>query len=313
MTKEIKIFFLRQMQWGKPTFNSYTPGDWGDESSRWKDMVSVEDFRDADYLVVFNTPTVDLMRFFPPEKIFYFKGEPEEFEFSRHMWDNVDSKSHIYPRPVNHWHSKKSYSWFKSHDFPEKTKDLSWVTTNAGDGSAREQGLQVLPNQKRRMDFLIHFLKKYPNNLHLFGRGLNNYIKYQNFVFNHGQLSNKWDGVKDFRYTISFESSIQSGHFTGKLIDGILAGCMPIYYGCSDLENYIPKDSFLRVDLKKDLDSVCDEVIEIIKSDLREQHLDAIREAKELLLDKWNIWNIIYEEIKKYHNSSAIKSPSNGY
>lgn len=309
MPDEIKVFILRQMQWAKPTYNTYTPGEWGDESSRWKNLVSVEDFRDAEYLIVFNTPTVDLMRFFPPEKILYFKGEPDEFDFSKHMFDNVNPASHVYKRPINHWHSKKSYSWYKSHSFPEKSKDLSWVTTNAGDGSAREQGTQVLPCQRLRMQFLVYFLKKYPNKLHLFGRGLNSYIPAQDFGYNHGQLSNKWDGLKDFRYTFAFETSVQAGYFTGKLIDAVLAGCMPIYYGCPDLEDFIPKNSFIRLDIAQD--DAPDGVMDIIKSDFREQHLEELKRAKELLLDKWNIWNIFCEEVNKVHqNLAALSSQS---
>jgi hypothetical protein len=121
----------------------------------------------------------------------------------------------------------------------------------------------------------------------------------QSFPFCGGELTDLWDGLRDYRYSLAFETSWQEGYFC-KLIDPILAGCMPIYWGCPDLDKYLPKNCVIRVDLRKDLDGICDEVVEIIKSDFREQHLDDLKAAKELLLDKWNMFEVIYQEIKKY-------------
>ena len=303
----MNVFIIRQTQWGRPTYKTYSE----DDNGKWKDMQCVDKISDADILIYFNKP--DIAVNFDPDKIFCFSGEPDEWDFMTNIWDfilcesflnappsSTKGKPHVYNRPINHWHSLISHNDFRQMEkFPEKTKDLSWVTTNYGD-EITPNNCQRLEGQKLRMEFLNHWLKLYPDVMHLFGRNLTHYVPLQNFDYSHGELSDKWDGVRDFRYTISFESSWQNGYFTGKLIDGILAGCMPIYWGCPDLDKYIPKDSFVRIDLRKNLDDACDEVNEIIKSDLREQNLDAIYEAKVLLLEKWNIWNVMYEEINKH-------------
>jgi len=292
----MKVFLLRQTQWGRPTYKTYSE----DNRGKWKDLQSVDNVRDADYLVVYNMPQG--MIGFPAEKTFCFNGEPDEFNFMN-VWHEWVKGYHHYDRPVNHWHSLKTYQEFKEMTkFPEKTKDLSFVTTSHGDENTPEV-VQVLEGQRLRMQFLKSFIKYLPNQLYLYGRNLQHYLGFQDFKYYGGELSDKWDGVRDYRYTISFESSWQSGYFTGKLIDAVLAGCMPIYWGCPDLERYLPKNSFIRVDLRKGIGEACDEVKEIIKSDFREQHLDELYEAKNRLLDDYNIWEIIHKEISDYAES----------
>lgn len=290
--ESFKIFLVRQMQWSRPTYKTYSE----DNDGHWKTMQSIDNLRDADFLVYVNRP--DFILGFPPEKTFCFTAEPEEWYFSKSMWAGLPQGVHIYHRPINHWHAFIPYSEFKQMKFLEKTKDLSWVTTSQGD-ERTPQGIQITEGQRLRMSFLNRFLVKYPNKMHLFGRNLRKYFPMQHFNFCGGELTDSWDGIRDFRYTLAFETSYQEGYFC-KLIDGILAGCMPIYWGCPDLTKYLPKDCVVRVDLRKDLDSVCDEVVEIVKSDVREQNLDELEAAKDLLLDRWNIFNVIYEELRKY-------------
>ena len=288
---EIKIFLIRQTQWGRPTYRTYSENNDG----KWKNLQSIDDVTKADYLIIYNTPTMFIN--FPPEQTLFFTGEPDEFNFTKHMWDWIHPSCHIYKRPINHWHSFIGYPEFKKMVFPDKTKDLSWVTTSHGDKNT-PKNIQITEGQRLRMLFLDKFLEKHPNKMYLYGRNLRDYFSRQDFRFCGGELTDAWDGVRDFRYSLAFETSWQEGYFC-KLYDPILAGCMPIYWGCPDLERYLPKNSFIRVDLRKDLDSVCNEVVEIVKSDFREQNLDELEAAKELLLDTWNMWEIFYQEIKK--------------
>lgn len=285
----IKIFLMRQNQWGRSCYNCYSEKGEG----RWKDLESIDNYKEAEYLIYINRP--DFLLPFNPEKTFCFTGEPDEFYFTKNTWQNIPG--HKYIRPVNHWHSFINYTEFKNMKFPDKTRNLCWVTTSQGDENT-PSNIQITEGQRLRMQFLKKFLEKHPNKMYLYGRNLNKYYTIQDFQYCGGVLTDLWDGIKDYRYSLAFETSYQPGYFC-KLYDPILAGCMPIYWGCPDLENYLPKNSFYRVDLRKDIYTVCDEIIEIINSDLREQHLDELQAAKELLLDKWNIWNVIYEEIVK--------------
>jgi hypothetical protein len=304
MDENIKFFFLRQNQWGNSTYNQYTP----DGSGQWKNIESVDDVREAEYLVIMNFPTVHLEKNFPLEKTLYITGEPDEFTFTKRFWDNVPHGSHKFPVTeygmFSAWHvidCPFSYDILKSVDikkWPPKTRDISMVTTKFGDGT-EPQGLQVLEGHRLRLKFLKDFITKHPNIMNIYGRDMGAYIQYQDFFFHGGILTDKWNGVDMYRYNIGIENSWQKGLFTSQYCDAVLAGCMPIYWGCPNLEDFFPKNSFVRIDVRKD--GVVDEVKDIIKSDIREQNLDELEVARQLILDKYNLFARLYAWLNKIH------------
>jgi len=297
--KEIKFYLIQGPHRGKYAFRSFSPK----KSGRWGNIVSVDDINDAKYVVVVQSSDIDLSHF-PPERIVYIQREPDEFIFAQHMWDWVSSLSYRFNLVDNYavqqWDAiNKSYDELKNMDFPVKTKDLSWVTSNKGDGS-QPPGIQVLTGHKLRMRFLQNFLSKFPDKIDLYGRGLLG-PKYD-YKCNKGELFYKWDGHEEYRYTLSFENSSQRGLFS-IITDGILAGCMPIYWGCLNLEDFFPKGSFIRLDITKE--DAPERAIEIARSDFRERNLDALREAKELIIDKYNIWPTVHRILNELEVQNA--------
>lgn len=301
---EIKIYIVRDVYRGKYVFKDHSPGG----SSRWGNVVSVDDIREADYLLISDgpPPPQTMKHFnFPPERIIYLKGEPTEFHFAQHYYDNVHPASHVYKdgscgKYGTIWSIKKSYDFLKSMvDFPEKTKNLSAVVSNLGDGT-QGPGIQILEGHQLRWNFLVRFLNKYSNQVDWYGKRIEKYIT---VPCNKGRLQDKWDGIKDYRYTFGFENSSEKGYFTEKISDAVLAGCMVFYWGCPDLEDYFPKDSFIRLDITKE--DAPDKVIEMIHTDFRERHLNELKKAKELILDKYGLWPTICRIVNEVHNKQA--------
>lgn len=288
----IKIYIVEGNRRGKPTYRKESPG----ESCRWKNIVSVEDIKEADYLVIINEPVGFDIPDFPPEHILYFKREPDEFLFVQHYWDKVPLESHVFPlgdlHEMQRWHIQKSYDELKQMDFPEKTKKLSCVMSNYGDGS-QPPDIQVLQGHKLRWFFMRNFLQKYPEEVDVYGKRLDAY----KFKWNKGWIVDKWDGLRDYRYSFVFENSWQPGLFTEKLCGPVLAGCMPIYWGCPNLEKFFPENSFIRLDISKE--DAPDRAMEIVNSDFREQHLDELREAKKRILEEYNVWPTLYKIVNK--------------
>jgi len=66
---------------------------------------------------------------------------------------------------------------------------------------------------------------------------------------------------------------------------------MPIYWGCKNIDKFLPKGSYINIDINKS--GVEDEIIEISKSTLFEENIDNIAEARELMLNKYNLWPTI--------------------
>ena len=75
--------------------------------------------------------------------------------------------------------------------------------------------------------------------------------------------------------------------------DSILYWTVPIYWGGADLSRFFPEDSFIQIDIRKP-DEV-NKVIEIIQNDDYESRIPALKEARNLILNKYNMWPMINE------------------
>ena len=56
---------------------------------------------------------------------------------------------------------------------------------------------------------------------------------------------NKLEVLKKYKFTIAFENTIQFGYTTEKLIDPLVAGSLPIYYGNPHITRYINPNCFV--------------------------------------------------------------------
>jgi len=77
---------------------------------------------------------------------------------------------------------------------------------------------------------------------------------------------------------------------------------MPIYFGGDNLYNYLPENSFLYTNIHcsgEELEKEVKEAIEKINSSFREDHLEELNEARDLLLNKYQLWPYIYNAIQK--------------
>lgn len=170
------------------------------------------------------------------------------------------------------WHIGRGYDELRRMPLPaDKSRTLSWITSD----------LRLLPGHRRRMDFLDRLRAEVT--FDLFGRGFR-------------PLADKWEGLAPYRYSIAFENSVFDGYFTEKLADPIMAGCLPLYHGCPDLERWLPAGSFLRFDPDDPL--VFDRIREWVASDLWRERRPALEEAKALLLERYNTFRFLAGEFE---------------
>jgi len=131
----------------------------------------------------------------------------------------------------------------------------------------------------------IEYIKEY-NHLEIdfFGKGTN-------------FLEDKWDGIAPYKYSIAIENSSIDDYWTEKISDVFLAYSLPFYFGCTNIDKYFPKESYIWIDIsnpKKALDTMR----EAIENNEYEKRLEFIKEARELVLDKYNLFPFIVEFIK---------------
>lgn len=163
------------------------------------------------------------------------------------------------------------YDYLKANPFPQKTKLISVITSN----KAATKGHQD------RIEFVKKLKQHYGDLIDVYGNGVNNF-------------EDKWDVLAPYKYHISIENSSSKYYWTEKISDCYLAGTFPIYYGCTNIGDYFPKESYRQIDIN-DFEGAVKIIDSIIESELYSQQStqNALEHAKNLVLDDYNIFNII--------------------
>lgn len=163
------------------------------------------------------------------------------------------------------------YDYLKTHSFPQKTKLISVITSN----KAATKGHQA------RIEFVKKLKQHYGNLIDVYGNGVNNF-------------DDKWDVLAPYKYHISIENSSSKYYWTEKISDCYLAGTFPIYYGCTNIGDYFPENSYKTIDIN-DFEGAVKIIDSIIENETYSQSSiqNALEQAKNLVLDDYNMFNVI--------------------
>ncbi len=80
-------------------------------------------------------------------------------------------------------------------------------------------------------------------------------------IFRHknykGKAESKTESMKNYKFAIAIENTgNECGAVTEKIFDAMAAGCVPIYLGAPDIEEYVPKNCFINLADFKNLESL---------------------------------------------------------
>ena len=214
----------------------------------------------------------------PPQNIWVLMQEPYEMGFSDWMVEGhdlfskvlthhipVDNPKYVASHPAIPWHVNRTFDQLTSCSIPEKLKGLSWVIGDAMD----------LPGHLRRWSFL-EAVRRAGLSIDVFGKK----IQY---------IEDKWDGLAPYRYSLAIENNSGPDMWTEKLADCFLTRTLPFYYGCTNLEDYFPKESFIRIDITQPEASL-EKIRAVMAEDAWEKHLPALEIAQNLVLHKYQIF-----------------------
>lgn len=203
--------------------------------------------------------------------------------FTHHPCHGTKSEKYIRCQPALPWHVNKSYDELKVQSVPDKQKELSWITSN----------LTVFPGHRTRMDFLAH-LQSCAFPIDLYGRGIS-------------YIDDKWDGLAPYRYSFAIENNSGPDYWTEKVADCFLSWTVPIYYGCTNLEDYFPAGSFIRIDINRPKEAL--EIVEAaVSSDDWVARLPALTEARKLVLEKYQFFPQMRSLLEQYYVDSPAES-----
>lgn len=177
---------------------------------------------------------------------------------------------HIFFTRVYTWHDKfidnKKYfkivlpkSSFGIATKPRKFKDKDFlVLVNANKipfypfQLLSSFGRELYSERIKAIEFFEHTI---PDKFSLYGRGWNKPKKhnvqerllgYKKYSTYKGEIDDKIKLLSNFKFCLCFENLTDvNGYITEKIFDCFKAKCVPIYWGATDIERYIPKDCFI--------------------------------------------------------------------
>ena len=107
------------------------------------------------------------------------------------------------------------------------------------------------------------------------------------------------DGLQSYMFSLAIENNSNPDMWTEKLADCFLSWTMPIYYGCTNLEKYFPKESFIQIDINSP-ETLFENLKEKLSKSFWESSLASIQEARELMLNKYQLFPFLVKRIEEH-------------
>ena len=287
-----KIYFAPN--WGLTTeqmvddYKHQTP----ESSGIWEDIQCTTNPKEADYLIIQDNCNKQLWEIFEPEQRLYFSREaltPNEI-------DNYpeDECEHF-----SFW-DETGYLWTKWW-YPNKFSGGVNMTydelVNLEPMGVKLHGLSCILSDKemnyghiRRKRFVSEFMSRKRDFIDLYGS-----VYCANKVL---KDDDKRNGLMNYNYHLAFDNQDTIKDFFGtQFTDALLCWTVPIFWGGGDLDKYLPKGSYeiLDVDDYNEIDRIV-ELVENVNEDYPAR-IPAIAEARELILNKYNMWPTIKNAI----------------
>jgi hypothetical protein len=251
---------------------------------------------DCDYWVVYNGVLQAETTLCPPQNTILITGEPPSITgyssaYAQQFARVVTCHANIsHPRLILNqtglcWHvgrvlldikNNKSvinldYDDLKAMHSFDKPKLMSVITSSK----------DFTEGHRKRLNFVNKLKDYFGPDIDVFGRGIK-------------EVDDKWEALRLYKYHIALENSAYPHYWTEKLADAYLAGAYPIYYGCPNISDYFPQGSFTAIDID-DVEGSIRTIQNCIREQCYEASLDKVFEARNLVIDKYNIFALITE------------------
>lgn len=263
-------------------------------SGNWEDVIAVTNPDEADYLIIQDeTSDSSLLSKFEPKKRLYFNREAlstgilnriNKDEFN--IFSFWDGSGYL---PIRWWYGTnvgassqgyggitKTYDELSTLEPYQKTKKLCCILSD----KVMNEGHGI------RKNFAEKYVNKYP--LDLYGS-----VSFKNSTIPN---NDKILALKDYKYCLGFDNQDFIKDFFGtQFSDTILAWSIPIFWCGTDLRRYFPEGSFIQFDARNPEE--IDRIHQIVENDDYESRLPALKEARNLILNKYNFWPTIKKVI----------------
>lgn len=255
----------------------------------WEDLQGTDKLDEADYVIIQDfTNEKSKLNNFRKEQLIYFSREA----LDTHSINNYPSEEYTH---FSYWNgtgylftrwiykkqgyggTTKDYDQLMSETLPKKNKDICCILSDK----------EMNEGHRLRKKFTENFLSKH--SLDLYGG-----VRFANKTL---PGNDKFKTLIDYKYCLGYDNQDNIKDFFGtQFTDSILAECCPIFWCGADLSKHFPDGSFIQIDIRKE--NEVERIIDLIKNDDFEKRIPAIKEAKNLLLNKYNVWPTIKSIVK---------------
>lgn len=228
----------------------------------------------------------------PASNTLLITGEPESLRRYRkrftgqfaHVWTSHKSISHsrlVRRNEAQPWHyalrpgrvhgCQLGFDEIKNIARPTKTKLMSVICSSK----------DHTPDHRQRLEFVKMLQAHFGDAIDVFGRGIRD-------------MQDKSEAIYDYKYHIVLENDHSDHFMTEKLGDAYLGWSYPIYFGGPEAYHRFPEGSFTAIDIYKPEHALI--IIQnILASDMYEQSVETIQRARDRVLYKNNICNLLAE------------------
>jgi hypothetical protein len=257
---DIQIGFISS--WGdepQNLLNQYsqlTPNN----SGAWKNIIGTQDIQLSEYIICLDRPSISHAH------AIHFRREPNIIKpwhapasfLSNFDYSSVE-KYHVCTRAPN------SYNLLETESYIKKTKHISAVSSD---------------KHLHRTSFIKSIIANFSDRIDYFGN-----------IFTGKCVTSEQRRKAFSQYSMSvcIENCAQENYFTEKITDSILSWCMPLYWGCPNIDQFLPEGSYRLINLDQP-----DQIMEIANKPISNQEIKAMQEARNLILNKYNIWATIH-------------------
>mgnify|MGYP005840511703 CR=1 FL=1 len=270
-----------------------------DESAVWGDCEFTFDphARYYDWLAVYDRfPSVSGERFSlwceeldcPPENTVFITVEPSSIKSYEpaflnqfgHVLTGHEEWSINHPGTIR---SQPALKWFYGNG-GDTLKSLDAMIAEKPLPKSRE--ISTVCSSKRQKHTLHRKRSNFTQQIHAAMPDLD--------VFGHGvrPMLDKAEALDPYRYHIAIENHRCDHHWTEKISDAFLGWTLPFYYGCPNLKDYFPEESFIEIDIE-DVNGTLSIIQDAISGGEYEKRLAAITEARDLVLNSYNLFAVL--------------------
>ncbi len=181
------------------------------------------------------------------------------------------SHPHVINTQLLPWLVNKDYDQLKEINRFEKTREISLICSTKA----------FTKGHRKRLKFLQAVNENFKSNIDIYGRGIR-------------PIEDKWDAIARYKYHIVLENGSYPDYWTEKLSDAFLGGAYPFYYGCPNLSDYFPVQSYTQINID-DIALSIKIIKDVVANNEYAKSVNNLMLARKLILDKYNLFAVIAE------------------